>query len=57
MTVSTAGSCACCGGRGWKFLTYRRSAQAVSGTPECTAQRMARVTCGFCLGTGEAAAA
>lgn len=57
MAVSAAGSCACCGGRGWKFLTFRRSAQAVSGPAECTAQRMDRVMCVFCLGTGEAPAA
>jgi hypothetical protein len=53
MTVTATRPCACCGGRGWKFLTYRRSRRAVSGAPERAAQRLARVICVFCAGTGQ----
>ena len=42
------GSCSNCGGRGWKFLSLRRSEEAAGDAGECALLRRARTECLAC---------
>lgn len=48
MTINDAGPCGSCGGRGWKFLTYRRSHERSGGAAELSPVMRERVACLFC---------
>jgi hypothetical protein len=47
--------CLSCRGRGWKFLTLRRSATNGGGTAERALLQRPRTPCLVCSGTGRAA--
>lgn len=47
--------CPSCRGRGWKFLTLRRSAANGGGTAERALLQRPRISCLFCSGTGRVA--
>ena len=49
------GPCQVCGGRGWKFLFYRRSVASAGDAGERVLQTRARGTCLACGGSGCAA--
>jgi hypothetical protein len=51
MAVDPA-SCCSCGGRGWKFLSLRRSLSSTLATGERRVVKRRRVTCLACGGTG-----
>jgi S-adenosyl methyltransferase len=48
MTIDAAGPCGSCGGRGWKFLAYRRSHERSSGSAEPLPAPRKRVPCLAC---------
>ena len=56
-TLTEAGSCQLCGGRGWKFLTLRRSPASAGLVSERALLTRARVGCLYCSGTGTSQAA
>ena len=51
------GSCASCGGKGWKLMSLRRSLLAAGGVGEWGQLKRRRVTCLACGGAGSAEAA
>jgi hypothetical protein len=48
MTLDDATPCGSCGGRGWKFLTYRRSHEPARSGAEAAPVLRARVECLSC---------
>jgi hypothetical protein len=56
MLLSDNSSCKSCGGRGWKFLTLRRSTANGGGTAERALLNRPRTFCIVCSGIGRAAA-
>src|SRR6266853_1967052 len=48
MTIEAAEPCGSCGGRGWKFLNYRRSHERSSGSAELLPPPRERVACLAC---------
>ena len=50
-------ACASCGGKGWKLITFRRSAASAGDAGETAVQRRQRAACLDCDGTGSSAPA
>lgn len=48
--------CGVCGGRGWKFLSFRRSVATAGDAGERVLRTRARAACLACGGSGSAAA-
>jgi hypothetical protein len=51
------GTCSSCGGKGWKLITFRRSAASAGDAGESALQRRQRAVRLDCEGTGLALAA
>jgi hypothetical protein len=51
------GPCGVCGGRGWKFLSFRRSVASAGDAGERVLQTRARGVCLACGGSGSAVVA
>lgn len=56
MTAIGQDPCLSCRGRGWKFLTLRRSPATSGGTAESGLLQRARSACLACAGSGRASA-
>ena len=56
MSATGKNSCPSCRGRGWKFLTLRRSAANGGGVAERALLDRPRTLCLACSGSGRAAA-
>lgn len=52
MSASGKSPCPSCRGRGWKFLTLRRSAANGGGTAELALLERPRTACIVCAGEG-----
>ncbi len=57
VAVAAPNSCSACGGRGWKFVTFRRSVATWGDAGERVLQTRARVRCLACGGSGSQAPA
>jgi hypothetical protein len=55
--VCGLGPCEVCGGRGWKFVSYRRSVARVGDAGERVLQTRARSMCLTCGGSGSSSTA
>jgi hypothetical protein len=56
MSASGKNSCSSCRGRGWKFVTLRRSAVNGGGTVEGALLERPRIPCLACSGSGRVTA-
>ncbi len=54
MTSAQVGTCQWCGGRGWKFVSIRRSLDIISPISESASVHQRRENCLGCAGTGSA---
>jgi hypothetical protein len=55
MKAGRVNSCPVCGGRGWKFLGFRRSVASAGDAGERVLLTRARVTCLACSGQPDGA--
>jgi len=56
MSATGKNPCPSCRGRGWKFITLRRSAANGGGTAERALLARPGIPCLICSGSGQAAA-